>query len=227
MVILAFYYTLADMVLLGQCLYYRWKAARYHLPAPVTSSDAHEHQHHSEVVHLSPATPLLDPPKTGEGAMTLTSEGGNWGRWGTALFNISAVVIVCLAGIAGWLLTPATPQLSMPGEPHTEFDVLGQVFGYLCAVFYLASRIPQIYLNYQRKAVGGLSLLFFLFACLGNLTYVISIIAYVPNDADNGKWAPEISREYWRHIIINASWLLGSVGTLLLDMIVGCPRYLP
>ena len=223
MVILAIYYTLADIVLLGQCLYYKWKAARYQLPAPVTSSHAHEHQHHSEIVHLSPATPLLDPPKTAEDAMTPTSEGGNWGMWSTILFNITAVVMVCLAGIVGWLLTPTPPQSSMPDGSHIEFDVLGQVFGYLCAVLYLASRIPQIYLNYQRKAVDGLSLLFFLFACLGNLTYVISIIAYIPNDADNGKWTPEISRKYWRYITINASWLLGSVGTLFLDMIVSCP----
>ncbi|KAF8437785.1 PQ loop repeat-domain-containing protein [Terfezia claveryi] len=190
MVILAIYYTLADIVLLGQCLYYKCKAARYHLPAPVTSSDAHVHQHHSEIVHF------------------------------TILFNTTAIVMVCLAGIVGWLLTPAPPHSSMPDDPHIKFDVFGQVFGYLCAVLYLASRIPQIYLNYQRKAVDGLSLLFFLFACLGNLTYVISIIAYVPYDADNGNWTPEISRQYWRYIAINASWLLGSVGTLLLDMII-------
>lgn len=111
----------------------------------------------------------------------------------------------------------------MPDEPRIEFDILGQVFGYLCAVLYLASRIPQIYLNYQKKTVHGLSLLFFLFACLGNLTYAISIIGYVPNDLDNGAWTPEISRKYWTYITINASWLLGSVGTLFLDMIVSFP----
>ncbi|KAF8425608.1 PQ loop repeat protein [Tirmania nivea] len=219
MVILAIYYTLADIVLLGQCLYYKLKAARYQLPAPVTSSHAHEHQNHSEIVHLSPATPLLDPPNTAEEAMTSTSEGGKLGIWSTILFNITAIAMVCLAGIVGWFLTTATPQSSMPDEAHIEFDVLGQMFGYLCAVLYLASRIPQIYLNYRRKTVDGLSLLFFLFACLGNLTYVISIIAYVPNDADNGKWTPEVSQRYWRHIIINASWVLGSVGTLVLDII--------
>ena len=220
MIILAIYYTLADMVLLGQCLYYKWKAARYHLPAPVTSS---QHQHHSEIVHLSPATPLLDPPQTADKAIAPISEGGDWGIWSTILFNATAVAMVCLAGIVGWFLTPATPESSMPDEPRIEFDILGQVFGYLCAVLYLASRIPQIYLNYQKKTVHGLSLLFFLFACLGNLTYAISIIGYVPNDLDNGAWTPEISRKYWTYITINASWLLGSVGTLFLDMIVSFP----
>lgn len=80
-------------------------------------------------------------------------------------------------------------------------------------MLYLASRVPQILLNYRRKSCEGISLLFFLFACLGNLTYVVSILAYVPHD--KGHVGQD---EWWRYIAVNASWLLGSVGTLALDL---------
>ena len=73
-------------------------------------------------------------------------------------------------------------------------------------------------------------MLFFLFACVGNLTYVLSILAYEPACAkiegaafagmkhreygcESGEWA----NEYWRYVLINLSWLVGSAGTLALD----------
>ena len=63
-------------------------------------------------------------------------------------------------------------------------------------------------------------MLFFLFACIGNLTYVLSIFAY---DAEcsgkHGKCAKgEAASIYGRYILVNASWLIGSMGTLILDM---------
>lgn len=64
-------------------------------------------------------------------------------------------------------------------------------------------------------------MLFFLFACVGNLTYVLSILAYEPicmGDGGNGICEPgEKGRIYGRYIAVNFSWLLGSFGTLLLD----------
>lgn len=101
------------------------------------------------------------------------------------------------------------------GEPEKEiqFSLWGQIFGYLCAVLYLASRIPQILLNYRRKSCEGVSILFFMFAGMGNLTYVMSILAYVPE----GDWDP---KKYRMHLAVNASWLLGSVGTLILDAVI-------
>lgn len=76
-------------------------------------------------------------------------------------------------------------------------------------------------------------MLFFLFACIGNLTYVLSIFAYEApcitaskhfghrRDAEAAhrfKCAPGQARdEYLRYIAVNASWLVGSAGTLLLD----------
>lgn len=80
-------------------------------------------------------------------------------------------------------------------------------------MLYLASRVPQILLNYRRKSCEGVSILFFMFAGMGNLTYVMSILAYVPQ----GDWDPA---KYRMHLAVNASWLLGSVGTLILDAMI-------
>lgn len=65
-------------------------------------------------------------------------------------------------------------------------------------------------------------MLFFLFACIGNLTYVLSILAYQPRCKNS--WGEERScaggeavKIYWRYVGVNMSWLVGSFGTLLLD----------
>lgn len=62
-------------------------------------------------------------------------------------------------------------------------------------------------------------MLFFLFACIGNLTYVLSIFAYEPHcSGKHGKCASgEAGSIYGRYIAVNASWLAGSLGTLFLD----------
>lgn len=62
-------------------------------------------------------------------------------------------------------------------------------------------------------------MLFFLFACLGNLTYVLSIFAYEPTCLDPSHCrAGEAGKIYGRYILVNLSWLAGSFGTLLLDL---------
>lgn len=65
-------------------------------------------------------------------------------------------------------------------------------------------------------------MLFFLFACLGNLTYVLSILVYKPRcSGKHGACADgEASAIYGKYVAVNASWLLGSFGTLLLDACV-------
>ena len=76
-------------------------------------------------------------------------------------------------------------------------------------------------------------MLFFLFACVGNLTYVLSIFAYEPPCAKiDGQWLGgdvgmrnkgcaddrQWGREYGWWLLVNLSWLIGSAGTLLLDL---------
>ncbi|MCJ1284483.1 hypothetical protein MMC26_003815 [Xylographa opegraphella] len=288
MTILAVYYTLADIVLLGQCFYYRGFTLSDPTTKPAPSHQADEEateespllsSHHRvnssarltpadvnrprkssissfnshlmavDGTHLSPATPLLPPPRPSDPPITLKSQSSLQ----TTFFNLGALLLVCTAGIFGWwlstsgshrhnhrhedtspfgsLLTAFTSTDHSNSSEEIYFDIWGQVFGYLCAVLYLGSRVPQLLLNYRRKSTEGVSMLFFLFACVGNLTYVMSILAYEPGcaraqgvgshnsgmtsgDCRQGEWGAE----YGRYILVNASWLIGSAGTLLLDL---------
>ena len=140
----------------------------------------------------------------------------------TILWNTTIVLMVCAAGVMGWALGrrySGGRKGSTDGKQDTlEFNVLGQFFGYLCTVAYIASRLPQLILNWRRKTTEGLSMLFFLFACLGNITYVLSIFAYEPHCAEETCEPGEPGRIYGRYILVNLSWLAGSLVTLLLDL---------
>lgn len=154
-------------------------------------------------------------------------------RLQATLLNLFAVLMVCAAGVLGWYLSNRSqgggrhhydndPLLQATQDSSLDFSRWGQIFGYLCAVFYLASRVPQMLLNYRRKSTDGVSMLFFLFACIGNLTYVLSIFAYEPHcSGRHGKCVSgEMSSLYGRYILVNASWLVGSMGTLVLDLAI-------
>ena len=262
MTVLAVYYTVADVVLLAQCAWYRgWMGGRgkgrggeeeegrresegsEEEPMLARTDEEDESGTRASVdgTRLSPATPLLsgpDPP-----APT------------SVLFNLAALLLVCAAGVFGWWLSirssphhrhhhppdnnnnnrEAPPGTASP--PPLHLDPWGQLFGYLCAGLYLLSRIPQLLLNHRRQSTEGVSVLFFLFACVGNLAYVLSILAFEPGCAREraigaatggggavvGRRAGECAagewkREYARYVLVNASWLLGSAGTLGLDV---------
>jgi solute carrier family 66 (lysosomal lysine-arginine transporter), member 1 len=254
MVILALYYTLADIVLVAQVFYYRGftlsdKVEKLEeepqeeepLLARVDSGISNQHvprydqrQRRPSVsqlsrqlstvdgTHLSPATPLIDPLKGNEAPAVKTLQPTT--AFQAFLFNMFSILLVCGAGVLGWWIGQHSKRgRHIEDEPpsYPEFDILGQVFGYLCAVFYLGSRIPQLLLNFRRKSTEGVSLLFFLFACIGNLTYVMSIFAYSPICEDPGHCdLGEAASIYGRYILVNSSWIAGSAGTLLLDLAI-------
>lgn len=264
-VILAVYYTFADIVLLGQCFYYEGFTLKDKINKPGSANDSngdaerrpllradgnddrrgrHRNGRHRisdadrrrsssafrerflsiDGTHLSPATPMVpdsdptDPPETSSSRPQSTLQ--------AVIFNIFVIILVCAAGVFGWWLSSRndrdqpTDGGDEPSEKHEalKFNILGQVFGYICAVLYLGSRIPQLLLNYRRKSTEGISMLFFLFACIGNLTYVLSISAYSPICKHPRHCEPGEARAiYARYIAVNFSWLLGSAGTLFLD----------
>jgi hypothetical protein len=63
-------------------------------------------------------------------------------------------------------------------------------------------------------------MLFFLFACIGNVTYALSILAYDPQCEKGPKHCEpgEVAFLYSRNFWVNFSWLLGSLGSLMLDL---------
>lgn len=132
---------------------------------------------------------------------------------GDLTYNLIMVSLVIIAGLGGWYFGGSGSDSNVPpkNDADWDFNPLAQIFGWLCAALYLGSRVPQILLNFERKSCDGISFLFFLFACLGNITYVVSILAVC-----TGK----------RYLLVNSSWLIGSFGTLFEDFIIFCQFFL-
>lgn len=203
MIVLAVYYTLADIVLLIQCLMYGNGNLQ------------------PDYVHLSPANPLnedvletvlsrdrftdeADLEYDGVDAVVI-EEASKISPFMSAFYKFLMVVLVFSAGLISWYISYIKDHGKKKAPTELVYDPLAQFFGWFCAVLYLGSRIPQILLNYERKSCEGISFMFFLFACLGNLTYVISILAI------------DMSPYY---LLVNSSWLAGSLGTLALDFTI-------
>ncbi|RHZ90246.1 hypothetical protein Glove_2g11 [Diversispora epigaea] len=102
---------------------------------------------------------------------------------------------------------------SFPFSVEALFDennkkLIGQVMGYMCAFLYVTGRLPQIYKNYKRKSVKGLSMTMFIFVALGNITYSLSIFTNPLIFLDPTFIRSEIS------------YFIGSLGTLTLDTVI-------
>ncbi|KAG0015078.1 hypothetical protein BGZ80_010062 [Entomortierella chlamydospora] len=97
-----------------------------------------------------------------------------------------------------------------PSPPADQnIIILGRIFAWVCTVFYLSSRMPQLWKNFKRKSVQGLSILMFFWAAMGNLTYSLSIL----NSADAVN--PDTRQKFLREAV---PYLLGSSGTLMFDV---------
>ncbi|XP_017701235.2 uncharacterized protein LOC103719251 [Phoenix dactylifera] len=82
---------------------------------------------------------------------------------------------------------------------------IGNLLGWAMAAIYMGGRLPQICLNIRRGNVEGLNPLMFIFAVIGNTTYVGSIIV---NSLD------------WSRIRPNLPWLVDAGGCVLLDAFI-------
>lgn len=89
-------------------------------------------------------------------------------------------------------------------------DSLGLYLAWGGAIVYCLSRCPQVYKNYRRKSVEGISPLLFGAALLGNLTYTLSIL--LSCEFYQGE---EIRHNF---IIKELPYILGSSGTIVFDM---------
>ncbi|GAB2272683.1 hypothetical protein Dimus_007505 [Dionaea muscipula] len=82
---------------------------------------------------------------------------------------------------------------------------LGAYLGWAMAATYMGGRLPQICLNIRRGNVEGLNPLMFLFALVGNGTYVASIL---------------VNSLKWSKIRPNLPWLVDAGGCALLDTFI-------
>ncbi|KAF6147770.1 hypothetical protein GIB67_006743, partial [Kingdonia uniflora] len=79
---------------------------------------------------------------------------------------------------------------------------IGTFLGWVMAAIYMGGRLPQIYLNIRRGHVKGLNPLMFVFALVGNVTYVASIL---------------VNSLEWSTLKPNLPWLVDAGGCVILD----------
>ncbi|KAH7913746.1 PQ loop repeat-domain-containing protein [Hygrophoropsis aurantiaca] len=101
--------------------------------------------------------------------------------------------------------------MNIQEEPLTE-RIIGRIFAWLCTTLYLTSRMPQIWKNYIRKSVEGLSMYLFVFAFLGNFFYVCSILT-----SPQAHLPPPASTAFFKESL---PYLLGSGGTFTFDITI-------
>lgn len=92
----------------------------------------------------------------------------------------------------------------------TPKEIIGFSIGSVSSVLYLCSRLPQIYTNFKRKSTEGLSYFLFVLVILGNTTYGLSVLLKNPDEGQGES----------SYMVHHLPWLIGSLGTLSLDVII-------
>lgn len=190
-------------------------------------------------IDLSTTTTTMD---TGSPMLGRAESRKNKSVLRTAVSLFLTVLFVCTVGVIAWYVATYYISRSTTGNPDQKnqepappeslsFDPFGQVFGYLSTILYLGALVPQVVLNHRRKSTEGISFKFYLFTNVGGVAFLMSIFLHDPNvkkcpsDQTPCDSAP-IPGLYAKYIAINASWIIGALGTLLLGNYVVFQFYL-
>ncbi|TNN55196.1 Lysosomal amino acid transporter 1 [Liparis tanakae] len=92
----------------------------------------------------------------------------------------------------------------------TAREIIGFSIGSVSSVLYLSSRLPQMHTNFKRKSTEGVSYFLFGLVILGNTSYGLSVLLKNPDEGQGEQ----------SYMIHHLPWLIGSLGTLLLDLII-------
>lgn len=196
-IFLAIWFCIADSLMIFSYVYYT------HFYKKHSDKKTRRASHAS---HTSDTAPLLERRRSS----TLTDIALEPEYHSIFTRYVLPILFVVGAGMLGYLLSDGhDPKEETPVDGDIKLGP--QIVGYLSAFLYLGARIPQIVQNHQRKSVEGLSLLFFLFSTLGNLTYAGQILFY---------------RSDAKYVVLNLSWLLGSLGTILEDSFIFLQFYM-
>ncbi|CBQ71276.1 conserved hypothetical protein [Sporisorium reilianum SRZ2] len=201
MIILALYYCACDCVLIFQYWYYR---KYYHRGVRISTISAS--------LEANERTPLIGDGNVLEDHLSTKSgddDDDSSIRTQIVMYTLAALLVVATGVATWWVAEHHYGSDDDVAQPAPAPEPVGwrwdaQVAGWLSALLYLSSRVPQILKNRTTKC-EGLSLALFVFAVAGNLTYVASILL------------KSTRRDY---LIESFSWLVGSLGTVFLDFIV-------
>ncbi|KAF8609968.1 hypothetical protein BDV93DRAFT_430091, partial [Ceratobasidium sp. AG-I] len=119
------------------------------------------------------------------------------------------------------LASSVLPQTNGDTEPVPPTDdtnrtswtwVVGRISAWTCTTLYLTSRMPQIWKNYTRQSVDGLSISLFVFAFLGNFFYVASVLT------SSRMFGTPVQR--LQYLKDSLPYLIGSGGTFVFDFTI-------
>lgn len=194
MIFLAVWFCMADFLMIVSYVYYsRIYPKHHHKKAARAASQSSSEETHLLRRRSSALTEIAMQPQS----------------QGVMVNFVIPISFVIGAGCLGYFFSdPSAPKEDTPAQ---NISLGPQIVGYLSAVLYLGARIPQIIQNHKRRSVDGLSLLFFMFSTLGNLTYAGQILFF---------------RSDSQYILLNLSWLLGSLGTIFEDLIIFIQFYI-
>ncbi|KAI5961021.1 uncharacterized protein KGF55_004288 [Candida pseudojiufengensis] len=115
-----------------------------------------------------------------------------------------------LKNVAGAVLINASTVNAFSNNVNiaTTGHNLGRILAWGCTIVYCSSRCPQLYKNYKRKSVDGISPLLFGSALLGNLTYTLSILT---------SCSFVLSENRSSFLLEELPYILGSSGTIIFD----------
>ncbi|KAJ3038666.1 hypothetical protein HDV00_000414 [Rhizophlyctis rosea] len=225
-ILLAIYYTICDMILLGQWYFYDILHKGHSIFPTPQSETVSDDERDERSPLLEPLTDA-DSPTTRHpvgydsvGASSTDLANGRKAR-GVTMLVLGALVALSFGtggGSGGWERggrvgglqeggIPGTPPpvVGDPSHAYPDIHMIANIFGYLSAACYVGSRFPQIVHNFRHRSCEGLSLLMFAFSVMGNVTYCLSIFF----ESLDAEW-----------LVKNIPWLIGSGGTLLLDFII-------
>lgn len=142
----------------------------------------------------------------------------------TLLFLSTICAVLAQAAPAKLPESSLLPSRSLDSDDSQRLDneTIGQIFSWICVSCYLISRVPQLYMNWQRKSTGGLSLALFVSAILGNVLYAASLITN-PNayydflPYGGGGWAGPAGNDRIKWITLAFPFFMATAGNLLLD----------
>ncbi|KAJ1985188.1 PQ loop repeat-containing protein 2 [Dimargaris verticillata] len=209
---LGVYFCSFDAVLLLQIFYYSWWR-------PWSQQRRWSAGHASLLAATpDPSSPLLPTSCLASADTTYTSLSaydpglvGQGPRSRRAPFLKACAVggsVALLAGSLawwGWWQGLGRPVLASLGEQSPP--LVGRIIAWTCTALYITSRLPQIWKNYRRRSVEGLSFYMFLFALNGNLFYFCSIFLQASISPPGLLWA-------------SLPYILGSAGTVVQDMAI-------
>lgn len=189
---LAIYFVFADLILFGQFLYFNlWWKKKYKGYEPISNGVTTPH----------PKTVMCIA-----GLVMLSFHGSfklidSFKTFQTVISSSGAGVVRHPAGRS---LLASHGKLGYHVHIFNNLeDELGYAVGIVSSLFYVGSRSGQMYKNYKRQSTDGLSVLMFILAVLGNLTYGFSIL--VRNLDAN-------------YVLKHLPWLIGSLGVVFLDL---------